>query len=65
MGDVGLAALAVLAQVGLVGKLEGFAHQRLVGGLQVRELLHQPGDGDDLLARRNRWLRGRAEEVPV
>ncbi|MNX96057.1 hypothetical protein D3C86_1283580 [compost metagenome] len=65
MGDVGLAALAVLAQVGLVGKLEGFAHQRLVGGLQVRELLHQPGDGDDLLARRNRGLRGRAEEVPV
>ncbi len=65
MGDVGLTTLAVLAQMGFVGKLEGLAHARQVGRLQVREFLHQPGDGDDLLARRHRRLRGRAEEVPV
>ncbi len=38
VGDVGLAAVAHLAQVGLVGKAVGAAHLFSVGGIQVVEL---------------------------
>lgn len=65
MRDVRLAALAVLPEMRFVGKVEGFLHQLQVGRLQIRQLFGQPRNGDDLLARRCRRLRGRAEQMPI
>ena len=48
VGDVGLAAGAELAQVGLVGELVGLAHLLEVGLGQVAQLVGQRGEGRDL-----------------
>ena len=65
MRDVRLAALAVLPEVRLIGEVERFLHQLEIRRLQIRQLFGQPRNGDDLLARRCRRLRGRAEKMPI